>query len=212
MPKDDLYQILGIDNNASKAEIKKSYRKASKKSHPDMQGGSDKKFALVEKSFDILSDDERRVKYDSTGDDSEKSPDNEHSTVINFIAFSLATVLAECAQNGKSPLEIDIVKSVITKINSSISEAQKNIRITKNILDFDKKLLGRFSSDKDNIFENIIRHRISDMKNSIFKMEDVIKNGNLATDIIKEVKFKKDDTQYESSGDRMINSLGSFYV
>lgn len=213
MPQNDLYKELGIAKGASKSEIKKAYRNAAKKAHPDIKGGNPKKFGLIKKAFDILSDDDHRSKYDSTGDDLETEPDNERSNIINYIAFAINMVLAECARNGQSPLEIHLVSSVIGKINVNISEAESNIRVTRGMMDIDKKLLGRFSSDKDNVFENIIKHRLKEMQASIAKMEESLETGKSAKELIQDVKFRKDNTAYESPGDRMMRAMGaSSYV
>ncbi len=211
MPKDDLYKILGVPSNADKKAIKKAYRAAAKKSHPDMksQGGSEKKFALVKKSFDILSDDERRAKYDATGDDSEAAPDNHHSDVVNIIAFAFNMVLQECEQQGQSPLETDLIKAVKAKINKSIEDSRKNIRIQKNMLATDEKISGRFSNDKVGIFEGIVGQRISQLRMSIEKMEAGIANAEQAKEMIKECQYRKDDKPYESPGDAMMRRMGA---
>lgn len=60
------YDTLGVDKNASDEEIKKAYRRRSKKTHPD-KGGSEKEFNKTNKAYLILSDASRRKKYDETG-------------------------------------------------------------------------------------------------------------------------------------------------
>lgn len=65
MPK-DYYEILEIDKNASDSEIKKSYRKLSKKHHPDV-GGSEDKFKEIAEAYEILSDSEKKSNYDRYG-------------------------------------------------------------------------------------------------------------------------------------------------
>lgn len=209
MPEDDLYRILGVDKNADKSTIKKAYRKASKKTHPDIPGGSPKKFALVKKSFDILYDDRRRKKYDETGDDSEKSPDNAQGDAVNFIAFAFNQVLAKCAESGESPLEINMVNKVISEINKNIAESEKQIRISKGMLDVDQKLSGRFTHDKDSVFENIISHRITQLRANISNMEKSVVSGNAAKDLIKDCQFKEDNKPYESPGDAMMRRMGA---
>jgi len=63
----DLYEILEIDRDASKTEIKKAYRTLSKQYHPDMKTGDEDKFKEVSYAYEILSNDEKRTKYDSFG-------------------------------------------------------------------------------------------------------------------------------------------------
>lgn len=59
------YDILGVSKGASKDEIKRAYRKLSKKHHPDVNGGNDDKFKQINEAYDILSDDSKRRNYDN---------------------------------------------------------------------------------------------------------------------------------------------------
>ena len=59
----DLYNILGIKNTASKEDIKKAYRKASLKHHPD-RGGNAEEFKKVNRAYEVLSDPMKKRDYD----------------------------------------------------------------------------------------------------------------------------------------------------
>jgi DnaJ-class molecular chaperone len=68
--KKDYYEILGVARNASDADIKSAYRKLARKYHPDVnQGdkGAEAKFKDVAEAFAVLSDKEKRAKYDQGG-------------------------------------------------------------------------------------------------------------------------------------------------
>jgi molecular chaperone DnaJ len=61
------YQVLGIDKNASKDEIKKAFRKVAHKYHPDKKDGDEKKFKEASEAYSVLSDDKKRAEYDAYG-------------------------------------------------------------------------------------------------------------------------------------------------
>lgn len=67
----DYYKILGVDKNASQADIKKAYRKLALKYHPDKTKGdkaAEQKFKEANEANEVLSDPEKRKKYDQLGD------------------------------------------------------------------------------------------------------------------------------------------------
>ena len=70
--KRDYYEVLGISKSASEDEIKKAYRSLAKKYHPDMNPGNaeaEVKFKEVNEAYALLSDSEKRSKYDRFGHD-----------------------------------------------------------------------------------------------------------------------------------------------
>ena len=64
---DDFYKALGVSEDASESDIKKAYRKLSRKYHPDLNPGdaaAEKKFKEISEAYDVLSDKKQREEYD----------------------------------------------------------------------------------------------------------------------------------------------------
>ncbi len=64
----DYYNILGVSKTASEDEIKKAFRKAAHKYHPDKDGGDEAKFKEVNEAYQVLSDKQKRSAYDQFGE------------------------------------------------------------------------------------------------------------------------------------------------
>lgn len=67
----DYYKILGVPKTATEKEIKAAYRSLARKFHPDVNPGdktAEDKFKDVGEAYDVLSDTDKRSKYDQFGD------------------------------------------------------------------------------------------------------------------------------------------------
>ncbi len=68
--KRDYYEVLGVEKGASAEEIKKAYRKSAMKYHPDRNPGdktAEEKFKELGEAYEVLSDDDKRARYDQFG-------------------------------------------------------------------------------------------------------------------------------------------------
>jgi curved DNA-binding protein len=71
----DYYQILGVPRNASEKDIKSAFRKLARQHHPDVNPGdksAEEKFKNLNEAYEVLSDPEKRKKYDAFGADWER--------------------------------------------------------------------------------------------------------------------------------------------
>ncbi|HEX6593103.1 MAG TPA: molecular chaperone DnaJ [Bacillota bacterium] len=69
MSKRDYYDVLGVSKDASKAEIKKAFRKLARKYHPDVSSeeNAEEKFKEINEAYETLYDDQKRAQYDQFG-------------------------------------------------------------------------------------------------------------------------------------------------
>jgi molecular chaperone DnaJ len=68
----DYYKILGVEKNASADDVKKAFKKSAMQHHPDRPGGDEAKFKEVNEAYQVLSDAEKRKRYDQFGSDFEQ--------------------------------------------------------------------------------------------------------------------------------------------
>jgi len=88
----DLYDVLGLDEDADASEIKKAFRSMSLKYHPDKNPGESTKFQQVSRAYEILSDEELKYVYDFNGmagvkEHEERKKQGEHGGHDPFAMF-----------------------------------------------------------------------------------------------------------------------------
>ena len=109
-----LYETLGVPRDATKADIKKAYRKLAKVHHPD-KGGDEATFRGISHAYEVLEDDVRRARYDATGDDTQQqSPEDlERAQVIEIVHTIISNVV-----NGAEydPVQTDVVELVLEQV------------------------------------------------------------------------------------------------
>jgi curved DNA-binding protein len=81
----DYYQILGVPRNANQDDIKKAYRKLANRYHPDKETGNEEKFKEVRKAYEILSDSEKRTRYDRFGESGLNQHARSNSDINDFV-------------------------------------------------------------------------------------------------------------------------------
>jgi DnaJ family protein A protein 2 len=139
MEEIDLYAILELKKDATEEEIKKSYRKLAQKWHPDKNKNKEEatqKFQEISKAYEILSDPEKREKYDKyglNGNGNEMEGFNPFENMFN--PFGMRPPQKE---NNKQLLNINITlkylyegKEKIIKITSKVKCDKCNTTITK---------------------------------------------------------------------------------
>lgn len=97
---EDYYQILGVDKNAKKEDIKKAYKKLAMKYHPDKNKGdkgAEEKFKKINEAYAVLSDDNKRKQYDNFG---AESFSNRYSQEDIFRGFDFGNLFEEFGMGG----------------------------------------------------------------------------------------------------------------
>ena len=127
----DLYNSLGISRNASLDEVKKSFKKLAMQHHPD-KGGDEEKFKEISHAYEVLSDEEKRRRYDLTGQDGDAPPNPfEHAGFSPF-----GTNPFDFLFNNRGPVFKH--EDVIHNVEITLEEAYKGVHKTLNMIHFEK--------------------------------------------------------------------------
>lgn len=191
----DLYKILNIGRNADKREIKKAYRKAATKAHPDKEGGSKEKFHQIQVAYDVLGDDKRRQQYDRTGQTEQAPPNVAESRLIqlftsiiqseNFTGNVIQTCRDQIA-NAKIGLHTKIQSLTVKKVKL-------------------QRQLGRIQSKGEfNFYEKILT-------DSLEKLEFEINGNNDELTLVEEVgEMLEEYTDERPEAHQTFGTVGGF--
>ncbi len=184
----NLYSDLGVKKEATKDEIKRAYRKKANETHPD-HGGNAEKFGEIQKAYKILSDDEKRKRYDS-GEDPEtlnNGPTQKDLALASVISLFFSVL--EGREEGRS----DIFKIMQRSISESIQIDKQEINnLNWKIKKFQSEI-KRISNKKNapiNLFVQAIENRIADIQRDQATLEEKSEVARLALEIIDDYKYE----------------------
>ena len=138
------YEDLGVERNATEAEIASAYRRRAKKAHPDA-GGKREDFERLNRSKLVLLDPARRAKFDSTGtiDD---GADTTAAQAMNVVTSAVQSAFAEAQQRGHNLATFNLLAkargSVAQQHGALTAQSAENTRVIKSL----GKVAARFKA------------------------------------------------------------------
>jgi len=128
------YKLLEVEKNASEAEIKKAYRKLAVKHHPD-KGGDPEKFKEITRAYEVLSDSDKRSKYDKFGEDGldGDGPGGDPSDI--FEAFFGGGGRRGGGGGRKRQKTKDVVQPLKVTLEQLYNGQTKKMAITRQVID-----------------------------------------------------------------------------
>jgi curved DNA-binding protein CbpA len=187
----DLYAVIGVARDASAAKIKAAYRRKSKAAHPDT-GGSEEAFAALAQAYEVLSDPERRAKYDATGEIDTASALNAEAKVFACINRVLAQVLG----HEQDYLTYDLIGLMGETLANEI-KAQKNIlAMIEKVAKRAKRMQGRFKRKEpgdDNLLERMVAWHLANTVKGGNDIEGEIALRERAIVVLKDYRFDPEE-------------------
>lgn len=196
-----LYEILGIKEGATVAQIKAAYRKKSTLYHPDKVKGMENKFQEVSDAYKVLSDEHRRARYDRTGriDDVKVTPDVVQGMVRTTV---MAMVMAERPDGSSDdPTWDDIRSKVIMSIQAGRRDAVANVKRNEKHIKRLDNLAKRFKSktDEDPVGDAFAEHRRS-LVAELNKWQDALELSHKTEEVFASYQYHMGEMGTEPEG------------
>lgn len=204
----DLYHALGIAKSAPKAAIRKAYLKMSKKHHPDA-GGNAEAFRAVSVAYRVLSDDERRKKYDESGSFDEASIENERALMLDIIAQHVAAVIQNV---GYDVERTSFLEAVRANIRQKIQEGEQATDKYKTLLSrFDKVQKRLKPTSADHGFISMIAAQRAQVEEARAKDMATLDRFKKAIDYLKDYTYEVTVARQAAQQPMYHQSIGQFF-
>lgn len=151
----NLYEKLGLNKNATDEEIKKAFRDKAKEHHPD-KGGDPEKFREISVAYDVLSDKNKKSRYDS-GEPLGSINNNSQDMLSGFIA-GLFFQVTESTDTEKE----DVFKLMVKNLQKALQALRANLFANLEKVKKYEKIIKRIKKDKSNsFFKSLVTYKIA---------------------------------------------------
>jgi len=141
----DPYETLGVGPDATEDEVRRAYRKAAKRAHPD-GGGCSEMFESLSRSLALLTDVKRRAHYDRTGQWQEAEPDNPLSGSMSVLMLFLDQVMTDYVSGkGLDPTTVDLIPHAKKFIQAKLASLKQTKAMAEKHIATIEKVAERFS-------------------------------------------------------------------
>lgn len=179
MPEPTHYEILGVEPDATPAQIRRAYQKLASRHHPDKEGVDGEFMKKVNAAEETLSDPDKRKLYDAgMGDDSPES--------LRLQALDL--IESMFGQYIDSELEGGFLRNMHERLAIESSNFAHGIGVAEVKRRKLRKLIGRISrkSGEDNLFEKVLVKRLGDVIDHISEQTKQREVNRLARELLED--------------------------
>jgi curved DNA-binding protein CbpA len=191
-----LYEILGLTPEATDAEIKAAHRRAVKTHHPDA-GGNPRRFQQAQRAYDILSDPERRARYDATGTEEDPIAVTEAQRAQSAISAQIVQFI-NSADDLNSTDIVAAIRTAFMRQRTTHEEACNVIDRRLKRVDILRNRLQR-KDDSEGALPALLGERERDLKNAKSKEESQIGVLDQALTMLKDYSYRLDPSPTEEA-------------
>lgn len=187
----DLYQELGVNPDAGMDDLKKAHRAIVKRVHPDSPDGDRDAFERAQLAYDVLSNPERRQRYDQTGSHEGATIDYEYTQVLKFVT----TAFDEAIRSTK-----DVKRNnIIAAVNAFFSDRR---RTGDNVLNMARQEIERlkvvrerlgFTGTGENVVDGLIGGQIGEHERTLVEMAEQLGILEKARALVRQYNYRIDE-------------------
>lgn len=188
-----LYSVLGVSSTATFEQIQEAYRRIAQRIHPDKGGGVDE-FQKLQEAYRVLSDPEKRAKYDRFGE-SEKVDSRAQLLV------KIAQLVQKLIDDIEHPEYTDLRAIAENSVRNKRQEISNKIDTQNRRRAKYQRVVDRFvyKGESDNVLNNIVLGTISQMDRKLDELKEVLREIDLVLEMLQEYEFKFDQPPSEQS-------------
>jgi len=181
----DLYEILGIKRSCRTADIKEAYKKQAMTLHPDKVTGSEEAFKALNEAYSILSDKDKRRKYDAGESVVDVPP------LVKIAKDRLVDMFSQAIEKARDDKDlVEVVRASIASgaINFQSSIDQMNTAIAKY-----EHVLSRITytgNDDGNLFAGTVNQKIYNCKAQIELLSKELELTKLVIELLNDYECK----------------------
>lgn len=188
----NLYDVLGIDKDATAEEIKKAYRAKAKKHHED-KGGDNEQMILINRAYSVLKDPIKRKHYDETGEESSFNFEQKFAALVQKLFFKVVGQSASIEHE-------DLIRKFKEEIQTALSAQEDQLEDLQKALDKLQKIIDRISVKKGpNHIVNVLSNNMIEMKKLEKNLEIDILFFKDALEVSEHYKYNFDDNGQEET-------------
>lgn len=187
-----LYEDLGVEKDATQEQIKKAYRKKARKMHPD-KGGDKKEFQVIAKAFAILSNEEKRKRYD-LGEDIDKDP------LAVAQGFIKSEFVKACLEASDNPVK-DMKKVLALQVKTFKHEIKGHNDVIKRLRVYFDKILN----DDKKLLSSALESKIKEAEEITSRMKSHLIDLELAVELAKNFDYLSQEEESEDGGTFTMN-------
>jgi len=179
MTEQNLYEILEVAKDCGPATIRYHYKRLAHKYHPDRANGDKETFQRIKHAYEVLSDPEKRKRYDATGEHNQAGNDPVTQIVLQAFMKAIDKMLNHVQEQNSLQMmmqgrfEGDVVHDVNEQIKTRVKELKNGITSIQLVLKELYKVQGKVKRDDDkpNLFENLLQQKVEMGKANIDSLE-----------------------------------------